>query len=61
MDRTQAVIENALSAVEQARAIRERNLERRAKIQKKLEDAAKPPLYILKKYGGQQMSLKLDS
>lgn len=60
MTRSEIVIEQALSAVAHARAVRERDAERRAELQTRAEGAAKP-LYILKKYGGRQLSLKLDS
>jgi hypothetical protein len=60
MTRSEFVIEQALSAVAHARAARARDAERRAQLQMRAEVAAKP-LYILKKYGGRQLDLKLDS
>jgi hypothetical protein len=61
MDRTKSVIENALSEVAAIRALRERNLERRQELQRRAEMLSAKPLYILKKHGGRQLSLKLDS
>ncbi|WP_320200053.1 hypothetical protein RMR16_005140 [Agrobacterium sp. rho-13.3] len=54
-------IENALSLVAQSRSLRERALERRRELQKRTEMMIARPVYILKKNGGRQLSLKLDS
>lgn len=61
MNTADAAIENALSLVEKSRSLRERALERRRELQKRTEVITTKPLYILKKYGGRQLSLKLDS
>lgn len=53
-------IENALAEVARVRAARERQLARRAEMQRRAEAiTSRPPIYILKKYGGQQLSLDL--
>ncbi|MBB3947835.1 hypothetical protein GGQ73_003808 [Rhizobium skierniewicense] len=54
-------IENALSLVAQSRSLRERALERRRELQRRTEVITVKPLYILKKNGGRQLSLRLDS
>ena len=54
-------IENALSLVAQSRSLRERALERRRELQKRTEMMVARPVYILKKNGGRQLLLKLDS
>ena len=61
MNTADAAIENALSLVAQSRSLRERALERRRELQKRTVVITTKPLYILKKYGGRQLSLKLDS
>lgn len=54
-------IENAMSIVAQSRSLRERALERRRELQRRTEVMTIKPLYILKKNGGRQRSLRLDS
>ena len=54
-------IENAMSIVAQSRSLRERALERRRELQRRIEVLTIKPLYILKKNGGRQLSLRLDS
>ena len=54
-------IENAMSIVAQSRSLRERALERRRELQRRTEVMTIKPLYILKKNGGRQLSLRLDS
>lgn len=55
------IIENAMSIVAQSRSLRERALERRRELQRRTEVMTIKPLYILKKNGGRQLSLRLDS
>lgn len=53
-------IENALAEVAKVRAARERQMAQRAEMQRRAEAVMnRPPLYVLKKYGGQQLSLGL--
>ncbi len=53
-------IENALAEVAKVRAARERQMAQRAEMQRRAEAVMnRPPLYVLKKYGGQQLSLDL--
>lgn len=54
-------IENAMSIVAQSRSLRERALERRRELQRRTEVMTIKPLYILKKNGCRQLSLRLDS
>lgn len=54
-------IEHAMSLVAQSRSLRERALERRRELQRRAEMVTVKPLYILKKNGGRQLSLRLDS
>lgn len=54
-------IEHAMSVVAQSRSLRERALERRRELQRRTEVMTIKPLYILKKNGGRQLSLRLDS
>jgi hypothetical protein len=54
-------IEQALSLVAQSRSLRERALERRRELQRLTEYMTAKPVYILKKHGGRQLSLRLDS
>jgi len=54
-------IEHAMSLVAQSRSLRERALERRRELQRRTEMMTAKPLYILKKNGGRQLSLRLDS
>lgn len=54
-------IEHAMSLVAQSRNLRERALERRRELQRRTEFMTIKPLYILKKNGGRQLSLRLDS
>jgi len=54
-------IEKALSLVAQSRSLRERALERRHELQRRTEYMTAKPVYILKKNGGRQLSLRLDS
>ncbi|XUY28150.1 hypothetical protein RMR21_007385 [Agrobacterium sp. rho-8.1] len=61
MTTTDKTIENALSLVAQSRSLRERALERRREFQRRTEVLTVKPLYILKKNGGRQLSLRLDS
>ncbi len=61
MTATDKTIENALSLVAQSRSLRERALERRRELQRRTEVIIIKPLYILKKNGGRQLSLRLDS
>ncbi|GAK70841.1 hypothetical protein [Agrobacterium rubi] len=61
MTATDKTIENALSLVAQSRSLRERALERRRELQRRTEVLTIKPLYILKKNGGRQLSLRLDS
>ncbi|MCX8999762.1 hypothetical protein NOF55_21895 [Rhizobiaceae bacterium BDR2-2] len=57
MDHT---IENALAEVAKVRAARERQMAQRAEMQRRAEAImVRPPVYILKKYGGQQLTLDL--
>lgn len=59
MTHTEQVIANALAFVAASRAARERDLERRAAWQKRIELTKPLPSYV--KQGGVQLSLKLDS
>ena len=61
MTAAEKAIENALTLVAQSRSLRERAQERRRELQKKTEFITTRPLYILKKNGGRQLSLRLDS
>lgn len=61
MTAAEKAIENALTLVAQSRSLRERSQERRRELQKKTEIITTRPLYILKKNGGRQLSLRLDS
>jgi len=61
MHSSEMVIERALSVVAAGKALRERNLARRAEVQRRVESVANQPLYLLSKGGGQQLSLNLDS
>lgn len=61
MTAAEKAIENALTLVAQSRSLRERAQERRRELQKKTEIITTRPLYILKKNGGRQLSLRLDS
>ncbi|WP_416408690.1 hypothetical protein [Agrobacterium rosae] len=54
-------IEQALTLVAQSRSLRERALERRRELQRRTEYMTVKPVYILKKNGGRQLSLRLDS
>lgn len=57
-----AAVENAMKEIAKVRAIRELQMTKRAEMQ--LRAAAimnRPPAYILKKYGGQQLALGLDA
>ena len=60
MTTSERSIEQALALVAQSRHLRERAEERRRDLRRKTEMMAKP-LYILKKNGGRQLSLRLDS
>lgn len=60
MTTSERSIEQALALVAQSRNLRERAEERRRDLRRKTEMMAKP-LYILKKNGGRQLSLRLDS
>lgn len=53
-------IEQALALVAQSRSLRERAEERRRDLRRKTEMMTKP-LYVLKKNGGRQLTLRLDS
>lgn len=60
MTSTDQAIENALAEVARVRAARERQMAQRAEMQRRAEEIlSRPPVYILKKYGGQQLSLDL--
>ncbi|QCI97741.1 hypothetical protein [Agrobacterium larrymoorei] len=61
MTAAEKAIENALTLVAQSRSLRERAQERRRELQKKTEVITTRPLYILKKNGGRQLSLRLDA
>ncbi|MGV1904751.1 hypothetical protein [Agrobacterium cavarae] len=60
MTTSERSIEQALALVAQSRDLRARAEARRRDLRRKTEMIAKP-LYILKKNGGRQLSLKLDS
>ncbi|MDQ1186218.1 hypothetical protein QE435_004360 [Rhizobium sp. SORGH_AS 787] len=60
MTTSERSIEQALALVAQSRNLRERAEERRRDLRRKTEMMSKP-LYILKKNGGRQLSLRLDS
>lgn len=60
MNNVENVVERALSSVARTRELRARNMDRRTELQKRAEALAAKPLYILKKYGGRQLSLELD-
>lgn len=60
MTTSERSIEQALALVAQSRDLRERAEARRRDLRRKTEMIAKP-LCILKKNGGRQLSLKLDS
>lgn len=54
------VIEDALAEVAKARAVRERNMARRAEMQRKAEVIInRPSIYVLKHFGGQQLAFDL--
>lgn len=60
MTSTDRAIENALAEVARVRAARERQMAQRAEMQRRAEAVMnRPPIYVLKKYGGQQLSLDL--
>lgn len=61
MTAAEKTIENAMSIVAQSRSLRKRALERRRELQRRTEVMTIKPLYILKKNGGRQLSLRLDS
>ncbi len=61
MTAAEQAIENALTLVAQSRSLRQRTEERRRELRRKTEILTTRPLYILKKNGGRQLSLKLDS
>ena len=61
MTRSEEVIERAMKFVATSRAERERHMERRAELQRRAEFATVPPAYAIKKFGGIQLPLKLDS
>ena len=62
MNTSDAAIENALSVVARAPAMRERARVRRRELQRRTEVIITRPLYVLKKNEGpKQLSLKLDS
>lgn len=50
-----------MSLVAQSRSLRERALERRRELQRQTEMMTAKPVYILKKNGGRQLSLRLNS
>ncbi len=55
-------VEKALREVAKVRAIREMQMARRAEMQKRAAAIMnRPPAYVLKKYGGQQLALGLDT
>lgn len=54
------VIKDALAEVERAKAVRERNMARSAEMQRKVATLInRPSVYVLRRYGGQQMTLDL--
>ncbi len=58
---SEQVVERALAEVAKTQAIRERHLAQRQEMQRKAEAiTSRPPVYILKKYGGQQLPLTLE-
>lgn len=60
MTSTDHAIENALAEVAKVRAARERQMAQRAEMQRRAEAiTSRPPVYILKKYGGQQLAFNL--
>lgn len=60
MTSTDRTIENALAEVARVRAARDRLMAQRAEMQRRAEAImTRPPVYILKKYGGAQLSLDL--
>jgi len=61
MNAADRTIEHAMSLVAQSRSLRERALERRRELQRRAEMVTAKPVYILKKKGGRQLSLRLDS
>ena len=55
------VVERALAEVAKTRAVRERHLALRLEMQRKAAEITnRPPVYILKKYGGHQLPLGLE-
>jgi hypothetical protein len=61
MTRAEEVAQRALAFVAASRAARERDLEWRKQAFGRIQNATPLPAYILKKHGGLQLSLKLDS
>ncbi|NTJ42471.1 hypothetical protein G6L28_07640 [Agrobacterium larrymoorei] len=61
MTRADVAIQDALNVVAKSRDLRERAEARRRELQRKTEFMTAKPIYILKKNGGRQLSLKLDS
>ncbi len=61
MTTADTAIENARKLIAQSRSLRERTEARRRELQKKTEVLTVRPLYILKKNGGRQLSLRLNS
>lgn len=62
MSMTESAVENAMKEIASIRAAREAHMVRRAEMQRKAEAVmSRPPVYILKKYGGQQLALDLEN
>lgn len=58
---SEQVVESALAEVAKMQAVRERHLAQRLEMQRKAAAiTSRPPVYILRKYGGQQMPLRLE-
>lgn len=56
-----SAVENALREIAKVRAVRDMQMARRAEMQQRAAAIMnRPPAYVLKKYGGQQLSLGLD-
>jgi len=61
MTRAEEVAQRALAFVAASKAARERDLESRRKAFERIRNATPLPAYLVKKRGGLQLSLKLDS
>jgi hypothetical protein len=60
MNTAESTIANAMQEVSKIRAARERHMAQRQEMQRKAEATMhRPPIYMLRKYGGQQLTLNI--